>query len=431
VDTNVIGLIASFVVIVILTMRGFSVVVVAPLAVAIVSLLSRTGVLDALMGPYMTGGANYIARFYLVFLFGSVFGSYMDNSGAARAIAMSVMKLTGKSSKLIVLLIISGLTVALTYGGVSLFVVIFAVMPVARPIFKEMNIPWHFFVACLIWGTGTVSLGMGPGSPSILNIMPMKYLGTPATAAPLLGTIASVFVTVYYIWYLKWQLKKCADRNEVFIEPAWAQKSADEPDRVLPPFIISVIPPVAIVVALDALKLDIVWSLIIGCVLAAGCFWRHIESHQRTLNTGAANSVIPALNTAAGVGFGTAAAAMAGFKVVSNFLVSIPGNPLISMVLATFVLCGITGSSTGGAGIMLETLMPRYVALGINHEVLHRVLTIAAGTFDCMPHCGTVITTLTIAGLTHKQAYHHVFYTKMLATFLATCIILPCAILFY
>lgn len=57
-------------------------------------------------------------------------------------------------SQLLVLLAIAAITLLLTMGGVSLFVVIFAVLPIARLLFKELDIPWHMFVATFIFGIG-------------------------------------------------------------------------------------------------------------------------------------------------------------------------------------------------------------------------------------------------------------------------------------
>ncbi len=40
----------------------------------------------------MTGFTNYARRFYLIFLMGTLFGKFMEDSGAARSIAHAIMK---------------------------------------------------------------------------------------------------------------------------------------------------------------------------------------------------------------------------------------------------------------------------------------------------------------------------------------------------
>jgi H+/gluconate symporter-like permease len=53
----------------------------------------------------------------------------------------------------------------------------------------------------------------------------------------------------------------------------------------------------------------------------------------------------------------------------------------------------------------MQTMAQDYIAMGLDPEVIHRVATVAAGGFDSLPHCGAVITMLTITQLTHKEAY--------------------------
>jgi H+/gluconate symporter-like permease len=430
---SVLGILVSLAVIVTLALRGVGIMLIAPLAVVIVSLFSDMGILDTLMGPYMKGFVSYAGKFYLVFLFASVFGKYMDDSGAAKSIARNILGVIGHKKPLYVLLAISFITLCLTLGGVSLFVVIFAIMPIARPLFKQMDIPWHLFIAAFIFGIGSISMTMLPGTPSILNIMPMKYLGTTAAAAPLLGIIASAFVAAFNIWYMNGQLKKCQARGEGYnlAEPVAASPAAAVAEKPLPGFWISIIPSTVIIVALNLLKLDIVWSLVMGCVTALALFYKYVDNHLATLNAGASNTAIPVINTCADVGYGMAVAASSGFKVITDFLLAIPGPPVVSLSLATFLMTGITGSASGGLGIVLETLVKQYVAMGINPEFIHRAVTIASGAFDALPHNGVIITTLAVAGLTHKQAYRHVWWGHCVAAFLSMFIVIIVGMLLY
>lgn len=171
-DWSVAGIVVSLIVIVALALRGWHIILIAPLAVIVTALFSGMEILPLLTGPYMKGFVNYAAKFYLVFLTASVFGKVMEDSGAARAIALAILRLTGRGSQYNVLLAVSAITLGLTYGGVSLFVVIFAVIPIARPLFRELNVPWHLFAAAFTFGLGSITMTMIPGTPSIINIMP-------------------------------------------------------------------------------------------------------------------------------------------------------------------------------------------------------------------------------------------------------------------
>ena len=428
---SIVGILVSLVTIVILALRGVGIMLIAPLAVVIVAAFSGNGILDMLMGPYMKGFINYASKFYLVFLFASIFGKYMDDSGAAKSIAARILKLIGHEKPLYVLLAVAVITLVLTLGGVSLFVVIFAVMPIARPLFKQMDIPWHLFMAAFIFGIGSLSMTMIPGTPSILNIMPMKYLGTSATAAPMLGIIAAALMALLNIWYMKFALDRCKSRGEGYMGAETVSGAVQTETKELPGFAVSLAPPIVLIVALNGLKIDIVWSLVAGCAVAALVFWKYIDNPLATLNAGAANTAIPVINTCADVGYGMAVAATVGFKVITHYLMAIPGNPLISLSLATYLMTGITGSASGGLGIVLETLIGKYVALGMNPEVLHRIVTMAAGTFDALPHNGVIVTSLAVAGLTHRQAYKHVWWGHVVATFIVMVVSIGIGIVLY
>ena len=148
-DWSVIGIIFSLAFIVVLALRGWHIIIIAPLAVVIVSIFSDMNIMQTMTGPYMKGFVNYAGRFYLIFLAGSVFGKFMEDGQAARSIAEGILRVTGKENPLRMMLAVALVALCLTYGGVSLFVVIFAVIPIARPLFKELDLPWHLFMAAI------------------------------------------------------------------------------------------------------------------------------------------------------------------------------------------------------------------------------------------------------------------------------------------
>jgi H+/gluconate symporter-like permease len=198
-----------------------------------------------------------------------------------------------------------------------------------------------------------------------------------------------------------------------------------------PNFIISMTPPIFLLVTLNIFKLDVIYSLMLAVILCLIVFWPFIDKKIQTINVGATNTVLPIVNTSADVGYGAVIAGTAGFAIITGLLADIPGSPLISLYLATTFLAGITGSSSGGLGIAMETLSSTYINLGLNPEVMHRVATIASGGFDALPHNGGVITFLVVTGLTHKEAYKHIFVTGIIGPVFAAIPALIVAILFY
>ena len=85
-------------------------------------------------------------------------------------------------------------------------------------------------------------------------------------------------------------------------------------------------------------------------------------------------------------------------------LLNVPGTPLISEAIAVSCLAGATGSASGGMGIALEALGPKYMELAasdpnLTPEALHRIASVASGGLDTLPHNGAVITLLSVCGL--------------------------------
>jgi len=435
-DWSVVGIIFSLAFIVVLALRGWHIIVIAPLAVVIVSILSQMNIMETMTGPYMKGFTNYAGKFYLIFLAGSLFGKFMEDGQAARSIANGILRVTGRESPMRVMLAIAIVSLCLTYGGVSLFVVIFAVIPISRPLFKEMNLPWHLWLAPFAFGGSSLTMTMLPGSPQIQNIIPTKYLASTTYSAPLVGLTGAVVVIIFNLLYFRYILRKSKERGETYEDPpagvlgAGAAASGPTPNIFL-----SLVPPIVVLILLNFnipyIKRDAVVALVGGVLSCIILFWKYYPNVVDSLTKGALNTVVPVVNTCADVGYGMAVAATNGFKLVSSWLLAIPGHPVISLAIATNIMAAITGSASGGLGIIMETLVPKYVAMGVSPDLIHRIAAMASGGFDAMPHNGVVITTLAVAGLTHRNAYKHLFFGHVIADTLGLIAAIPVGIWIY
>jgi H+/gluconate symporter-like permease len=432
-NLSIVGIVVSLLFIVVLALRGWHIILIAPLAVIVAALFSGLEVLPLLAGPYMKGFVNYASKFYLIFLAASVFGKLMEDSAAAQAIARSILRCIGGGSQFRVLLAVSAITMALTLGGVSLFVVIFAVIPIARPLFKELNVPWHLFLAAFFFGIGSITMTMIPGTPSIINIMPTKYMASTPASAPIVGLVGAAVIVALNLWYMKFALRRAVGAGEGYVESARVDPARDAEAVVkpAPKLWLSLVPPVVLLVLLNVAKLDPLLALAAGAGTCVLLFWRRYENLLQTLNRGATNTVLPIVNTCADVGYGVSIATTSGFKIVSDWLLALPGNPIVSLAAATGLMAGISGSASGGLGIVLEILAPKYLALGLNPDLVHRISVMAAGTFDALPHNGVIITTLAVSNLTHGQGYKHVWWGHVVATVIAVLVVLPVGIYLY
>lgn len=432
---SMLGIFLGLATLITLALRGWSIILIAPLAAAIVLAFSQVDLLTGLNETYMKGFASFAMKFFFLFLLGTIFGKVMEDSGAARKIADFMLRLTGKKSELHVALAIVAVCGLLGYGGVSVFVILFVIVPVARPLFKEMDLSWRLFPGIYFFGVATFVMAMLPGTPQIANLIPTKYLGTTAMAAPALGLIAAAFVITANALLLGWMIRRSKHRGEGYAgsDPLAMKASAatGNDDEPLPGIWLAFMPSGVMLVLLNGLKLDIVWSLLGGIAAGMVLLNGHLTDKLKTLTTGATNCALPVVNTCADVGFGAVVGSVGGFRTISNALLSIPGSPLISLSLATQLLCGITGSASGGLGIAMELFAKQFLALGLNPEVIHRIASLATAGLDVMPHNGAVITALAVVGLTHKQAYKPIFMLAVVTPILTNAFAIVVATAIY
>ena len=171
-------------------------------------------------------------------------------------------------------------------------------------------------------------------------------------------------------------------------------------------------------------------ALVFGTFVAIVLHRRIWTSASTVVGRGAQDAIMPLINTAVVVGFGGVVAKTEGFASFSRMALDAPLPPLVSLFFSVNVVSGIVGSASGGLRIFMETLAPSYLEMGIEPDVLHRVATVAAGGLDTLPHCGAVIASFTIMGLTHRQAYRDVFIVSVAIPLVAALAIILAASVF-
>lgn len=420
--------------------RGISVLILAPIMAAIAILLS--GDMMYMMPQYtetfMSALGGYILKFFPIFLLGALFGQLMVDSGAASSISNWIMQKLGHKRAILTVVLACGI---LTYGGVSLFVVAFAIYPIAKSMFQAADIPKRLIPGAIALGSFTFTMTALPGTPSIQNAIPIPYFGTNVFAAPGIGTISGLIMFGLGCVWLQSRANKAHKNGEGYgidTKEGETLENGVTSKGEMPVFLAFL--PLLLVIGVNALftyfifpnmdfsafkeiypKLDPakqtgLWALVIALVVACLSLiflrlgkWNNLKE---TVNKGALGSMLPIFNTASEVGYGAVIASLAGFVIIRDMVLNVSSNPLVSEAIAMNILAGITGSSSGGMSIALATLGADYLAManaaGISPELLHRIAALAAGCLDTLPHSGAVITLLSICGMTHKQSYGHV-----------------------
>ena len=447
---GVAGIVLSLVLLMWLAYRGFNVLILAPLLALLAVLVGGDPRLLATYTQiFMTGLGGFLVKYFPLFLLGAVFGRLMGDSGSAAAIARAIVRRLGARRALMSIVLA---TAILTYGGVSLFVVVFAVYPIATLLFREAQVPKRLFPGAYVLGAGTFTLSALPGTPSIQNALPMPYFGTDLYAAPGLGLIGGGLMLVLGMWWLERRARQARDAGEGYGAHPMEVVVASIDEAALPSTWLA-LGPVLLVIAgnffftrfvipsMDTSYLadarfgkttvgDVrgIWSLIaavtLGIVGVIAMHWARLRDLRRSLNEGTMTSLLPIFNTASEVGYGTVIASLAGFAVIRDALFSVSaGSPLVSEALTVNVLAGITGSSSGGLSIAMaamgHTFQQLATAAGVSPELMHRVATIASGGLDTLPHNGAVITLLGICHLTHRESYKDIFVVSLVVPIVA------------
>ncbi|PIC99937.1 GntP family permease [Sporosarcina sp. P29] len=398
------GIFIGLVLLMVLAYRGWSIIWIAPICAGIVALFGGLNLLDAYTDTYMTGFVNFAKQWFPVFMLGAIFGKLMEYSGMAHSVAIGISRVFGKERAIIGVIVAASV---LAYGGVSVFVVVFAVYPLALNMFREANISRRLLPGTIVAGMMTFAMTALPGTPQIQNLIPTQYFHTTAAAAPIIGLVSSAFMIVSSILYLNRRVRVLREAGEVFEERE--EDLNAEPRTKYPHIILSLLPLLAVIITLNFLKWDIVISLATGIVLILIISIREFKGFTKAVNSGASDSVMAMINTSAAVGFGTIVRSVPGFEKLSDAILGINANPLISEAIAVNVLAGATGSASGGLGITLEALGSHYYEIatttGPAPEAFHRIASIASGGLDSLPHNGAILTILIVTGMTHKESY--------------------------
>ena len=446
---NLIVCIAALCFLMLVAYKGFSVILFAPLAALLAVLLtSPSSVLPTYSGVFMENMVVFVRNYFPAFMLGAIFGKLIETSGFAESIVNSFIHLLGASRAMLAIVVVC---VLLTYGGVSLFVVVFSVYPFAAEMFRKLNIPKRLIPGTIAVGAFTFTMDALPGTPQIQNIIPTTFFKTNSMAAPVLGTIGSLFIFVIGVAYIHWQRVRASAAGEGYgkghtNEPAPLEVGAlPHPAIAILPLIVvaaanmvmtrllpklygdsvtvqlnpsakAVVQPMANMLGIWAIEA----ALFLGIVVILVFAWKTVAtSFAKSTESAIGGAMVAAMNTASAYGYGTVIAVLPGFLVIRDALAHIP-NPLVNEAVSVSVLAGITGSASGGMGIALAAMADRFIAAAnaahIPMEVLHRVAAMASGGMDTLPHNGAVITLLAVCGLTHKQSYKDIFAVTCIKT---------------
>ncbi len=467
---GLIGILLGLVLLVGMAFRGWSVLGLTPVAALVAAAFSGEPLLAHWTQTFMGSAAGFVAQFFPLFLLGAAFGKLMDDSGSVTAIAQFMTDKLGPDRSILAVVLAGALV---TYGGVTLFVAMFVLVPMGQALFRAADIPNRLLPGTVMLGTATFSMSALPGSPSIPNSIPMPFFGTTTFSSPGLGFIGAVIMLVFGMWWLGRAEAAARRAGEGFSGPNGSASSAAK-DPILRerasvshdfdpaeiehgarsetlPGIVIALSPLIVVMLVNLLmtlvllpRMDTsylaelrwgetslagvggVWSVIVallsGIIVLYALNRSRLLALRETVDAGLNAAVLPLMSVASLVGFGAVVASLPAFEMVRLWVLSIEGGPLVGLAVATNVLSALTGSASGGLTIALGALSETYLILaakyGIDPALLHRVAVMGAGSLDSLPHNGVVVTLFALCGVTHKDSYFDILIVGVLGALL-------------
>jgi H+/gluconate symporter-like permease len=478
---GLLGILVALALLMWLAFRGWSVLIVSPIAALVAALIAGEPLLAHWTQTFMSGAARFVAQWFPMFLLGGLFGKLMDDSGSVASIANYLTARLGVKRTMLSVVLASAVV---TYGGVSVFVAFFVLVPMAQRMFQAADIPRRLLPATIGLGAFTFTMSALPGSPSVNNAIPMPYFGTTTFAAPGIGIIASIITFVFGMWWLNRVEAAARKAGEGYgTGPELQSVTVDEKTREQataagdfdpaefangkrsmnePPFALAVLPLVVVIgvnflmslVVLPRLDFSFlaeeawgstsitsvggIWSVVLALAAAnltvIAVNFRRMPGMRQTLDAGANSSALPMLTIASLVGFGAVIAALPAFTAAANAVLAVPGGPLISLTVAMNLLAALTGTASGGMAIALNALGGHFMELagqyGIDPALMHRITTISAGTLDALPHNGTVLLLLQISQLTHAESYRDMVMTVIVGVIISLIAVLALGSIF-
>lgn len=417
---GIIGIILAILFLMIGSYKGLAALPLTVLAALIVVVTNGMNLWESVATLYMNGYVGTYLNYFLIFCCSSLYAHVMTESGSTLSIAYQLLGWFGKKRVILASILIVAI---LTYGGVSLFVVMFAVGPILYTMFQEADLPRHLIAAVLFAGSCTFTMTCLPGSPQLTNIIPSQYLGTPLTAAPVFGIIAAVALFLMDYAYCEYCAVRARKRGE-----HWSfQKNFDASkyqasDRSSLPSAIQAFSPMLLLILFifiggkfitNSAMLS-VCAMLIG---SASCYllsFNKFKSMDPRKILASLNNGITSIGSLSAVcGFGAVVQGSAAYARIVENVTSWQMSPYMMAVLSTAVLAAVAGSSSGGARLMLSSMSEHFLSTGANMQVMHRLISISAGSLDSMPHATGIFLFNDYLGTTHREIYWHCFWTAL------------------
>ena len=411
---NVFGVILAILLLKIVVYRRVKLILATLLGIFLLALTNGLSFYDLVMNHYSVSLAGFLAKYFMVFVTNALFGKVMEETLLVSAFSNMIVRWFGNQNAVYGAIIITAL---LSYGGISVFVIVFTVYPIFLATFEKADLPRSLIPACIMASSCTAPLSLVPGGAQLNNIIPTLYIGTTPMAAPFISIMAAVVTMGFIFLYFRYCFKEARVKGEHFVMTDEIQKKIQKFKKK--PNItewMSILPMSLIVVLINKWNVDLSMAVLAGTVLATIIGRKNLSDKLCTFNASVANVGTASITTAVSVGFGGAVLACSGAKVILQAITSLPVNPIISLGIAASFAGALTGNGGGGCDVAMSILASPYLQMGVSPEAIHRIVAVATAGCSCLPHNGMLITVADTCGFSVRECYRHIFTSTVFAS---------------
>ncbi len=429
---SLLGVCIALAIFIYLAYKGYNIIFLSVLSSVVVAIFSMQNPITVLNETFVGAFSGFIKSWFLVYILSATFAKLMGECGAARSIALKIARLCRKrpveEQKFWAILSLPIINTILCYGGVSSLVCVFIMVGIAKDLFEELDIPWHYYGMAAL-GSATYALGALPGAPDVLNLTPTSYLGTTPMAAPGLGIIATIVMFALSCLYLRGSLKKSEQSGEAFL-PTGARIAADKSiggqENVEYPLWRSVLPCIVLLLVMNVLKQPVVLAMICAILCCLILFWPQLKGIlQPCISSGIPTGAVTACLISCTVAFGRVVSGSPAYNLVVGGLDTVSAflPPAFQVFLCVNVVAALTSSSTSAVSVVFDSFAERFLATGLPAAAIHRVATVTALALNTLPHSVGVCNAAGASKLTIGEIYKHYLWITVVFPMVASLVL--------
>ena len=423
--------VVSFVVLMILVMKGVNLIPAAIIGGIILSFGVEGGPINALFTLYSGAAGGFCSNLIIAFMFGGAFSACMIGTGSDVVLGRVLINKFGTQFAIFALAIFVAIC---GFVGIQSWPFLAAVF--AFSLMKAADLPLN--VACVTMvGINSAFSFMFPGSPTIGNLIASQALGTTMYDGALIGVVMCVVQVVLVLLYVEYALVRKYRKAGIGYTPSPTEAgmradAANLPEDQMPSFVEAIIPLLVVIVGCPVLQFALKFASTPATVIAQAaailvCVLLNIKRgfHKRlagAVTNGCLQSSMPLLSVCAIVGYSTLVSNTAFFNAAMGTISNMSTSPYIMVVVGTALFAALSADSMGGISGAVGTVCTKAIAAGANPGLVHRLTLAAATTFDSMPFSSMLNVTMGFLGLTHKDVYKQIAIVQIGATSIATIV---------